>query len=140
MISSLTEFKQDLYRYAKFLVGGGLSLGLNIIITYIFTEFLHFWHMVSFTIAIALEILFLFTYHSLVTFQKRGNFYRFVLVVLFIVGLNWVGVYFLSVILDIHYIIAIILSSGVISIINYILNKKVVFKKIVFKQQTSPPL
>ena len=122
------ELKKDLYRYVKFLFGGSLSLILNLLITYLLTEFFFLWFMLSFAIALGVEIIFLFTYHSIFTFHKRGKFLLFVVVILLISGLNWIFVYIFSVLLGVPYIIAIILVAGVISIFNYFLNKKIVFR------------
>lgn len=121
------ELKRDLYKYVKFLFGGGLSLLLNLGITYVLTEYLHLWHMLSFTIALGCEILFLFVYHSYVTFRKNGKFWLFALVILFISSLNWLAVYALTEVLALPYLIAILLSAGVISLLNYGINKRVVF-------------
>lgn len=123
-----SEIKKDIFRYVKFIFGGGLSLILNLIVTYLLTEFLMLWHMVSFGIALAIEILFLFTYHSLVTFRKRGKFGLFVIVILFISVLNWLFVYLFSVVLGIQYLISIVVVALIISLLNYFLNKKLVFK------------
>ena len=126
-LPTFSELKPDLLRYIKFLFGGGLSLLLNLGITYTLTTFLHFWHMLSFGIALICEILFLFVYHSYVTFRKNGKFWTFVAVILFISGLNWLFVYFLTEILSLQYLIAIVLAAGVISLLNYGLNKMLVF-------------
>lgn len=122
------ELRKDLYRYVKFLFGGGLSLLLNLTITYIFTEFVHLWHMLSFGIALGCEILFLFAYHSYVTFRKNGKFWLFAVVVLFISGLNWLAVYFLTEMVALPYLVAIVLAAGAISVLNYGINKKIVFR------------
>ncbi len=122
------ESKADIFRYVKFLFGGGLSLLLNLFITYSLTEFLQLWHMLSFGIALGCEILFLFVYHSYVTFRKDGKFWLFAAVILFISGLNWLFVYLLTEILTLSYLIAIVFSAGAISLLNYALNKKLVFK------------
>lgn len=119
--------RADLFRYIRFLFGGGLSLLLNLGITYVLTEYFNLWHMLSFAIALGCEILFLFSYHSYVTFRKNGKFWLFALVILFISGLNWMGVYALTEVLTLPYLIAILLSAGVISLLNYGINKKVVF-------------
>lgn len=123
-----SELKADLFRYVKFLFGGGLSLVLNLGITYSLTEFLHLWHMLSFAIALGCELAFLFVYHSYVTFRKDGKFLIFASVVLFISGLNWLFVYFLTEILTLPYLIAIVFSAGTISVLNYGLNKRIVFR------------
>ncbi|MAF99527.1 MAG: hypothetical protein CMH61_02845 [Nanoarchaeota archaeon] len=122
------HFEKTLLQYVKFVFGGGLSLILNLIVTYLLTELLGLFHMLSFTIALGAEILFLFGYHSKVTFKTNGKFLLFAVVILFISGINWLSVYFLSVTIGIHYLAAIIISAGIISIVNYAINKKIVFK------------
>ena len=124
----IKELKKDIYRYIKFLIGGSISLIINLIITYVLTEYLNLWHMLSFSIALGVEIVFLFAYHSFVTFNKKGRVSIFIIIILIISGMNWIAVYFLSIIIGIQYLIAIILSAGAISIINYLLNKNFVFK------------
>ncbi|MDP3734253.1 MAG: GtrA family protein [Nanoarchaeota archaeon] len=121
------RLQEDIFKYSRFLFGGGISLILNILITYILTDSFDLWHMLSFAIALTIEILFLFMYHSLFTFRKRGKFLLFVMVILGISALNWSFVYLLSVILQLQYLISIVISAGVISLLNYTLNKKIVF-------------
>ena len=122
------ELKKDLFCYVTFLFGGGLSLLLNLGITYSLTEYLHLWHMFSFAVALGCEIFFLFVYHSYVTFRKNGRFWLFAAVIIFISSLNWLAVYLLTEILVLPYLIAIVLSAGVISLLNYGINKIVVFR------------
>ncbi len=127
-LSSLfNPFKTDFYRYVCFLFGGGLSLIINLLITYALTEFFHLWHMASFALALMFEIIFLFIYHSLVTFKKKGKFLVFIFVILVISLLNWSFVYLFSEILGVYYLISIVVVAGLISLLNYLLNKKFVF-------------
>ena len=120
--------KKDIYRYLKFIFGGGLSLIINLIITYFLTEYIYLWHMLSFSIALGIEIVFLFIYHTFITFKKEAKLLLFITIILIISGMNWIAVYLLTTIIGIHYIIAIIFSAGMISIINYLLNRNLVFK------------
>ena len=124
----LVNWRLDLYAYVKFIIGGCISLILNLIVTWLLTEFIGLWHMISFGIALGTEVVFLFIYHTLITFKKKGKLARFVIVILIISGLNWLAVGLLSVILGLPYLIAIVISAGVISVANYIINKKLVFK------------
>src|SRR3989338_7022911 len=123
-----SEIKQDLYSYVKFIFGGGLSLILNLTLTYLLTEFLALWHMLSYGLALGVEVIFLFFFHSSITFKQNGNFFRFAVLILAMSFLNWIAVYFLTVILPIPYLMGIILAAGVISILNYVLNKRLVFR------------
>ena len=125
----INEIKKNLYRYVKFVFGGGISLVLNLLITYLLTELLYLWHMLSFGIALGLETIFLFVYHSKVTFKTNGKFKIFAIVILFISGLNWILVYLLTEKFGLQYLIAIILVAGVVSILNYIINRNLVFKE-----------
>ena len=124
MISFL--FK-NLFKYFKFLVGGGISLLISLALTYLLTEYVHLWHMTSFALVLGVEVIFLFLYHSVITFKKRGKFLLFIFIILFISDLNWIFVYYLSEVFEIYYVFAIILSAGVISILNFSMNKLLVF-------------
>ena len=117
-------------RYFTFIIGGGISLLIGLGVTWGFTEYAGFWHMLSYAIALSVEIIFLFVYHTYITFKARGHFLKFALVILFITGLNWVLVYFVSVIIGVYYLIAIVLVALVVSILNYFLNRIWVFNRI----------
>ncbi|MBS3139741.1 GtrA family protein [Candidatus Woesearchaeota archaeon] len=124
----IISFKEGL-KYFKFLIGGGLSLLIGLGITYIFTEFFGLWHMLSLAIAIVIEALFLFWYHSVITFRKKGRFWLFIVVVLFISDLNWILVYIASVTWNFNYLLSIIIVAGMVSILNFLINRWLVFKK-----------
>ena len=126
-LNLIKEFKDDIFRYVKFVFGGGLSLILGLIVTYTLTEYFHLWHMLSLAIAIGLELIFLFIYHTFITFQKKGKALLFGLIILFISTLNWILVYIMTIEFTFHYIISIIIVAGFISIINYLLNRNLVF-------------
>ena len=125
---NLVEIKKDLFRYVKFVFGGGISIVINLIITYILTEMFSIWQMISFSIALSLEVIFLFIYHSFITFKKNGNLKLFIIVILSISALNWIFVYILTELFNVQYLIAIVFVAGTISIFNYFINKKLVFK------------
>ena len=60
--------------------------------------------------------------------EKMGKFFSFILVILFISLLNWVFVYALSELLGIYYLISIVAAAFIISVLNYAINRMVVFK------------
>ena len=124
---SLTGLWAELFRYFRFLIGGGLSLLFGLGITYAFTEVLGLWHMVSLAIAISIEALFLFLYHSVITFRKKGRFWLFMLVVLFISDLNWILVYVASVTWNFNYLLSIVVVAGMVSVLNFWMNRWLVF-------------
>ncbi|HLC51656.1 MAG TPA: GtrA family protein [Candidatus Nanoarchaeia archaeon] len=119
----------EFYRYFKFIVGGGISLLIALGITYALTEIIGLWHMLSFGIALLIEIIFLFFYHSVVTFKKRGKFWLFMSVILFISNLNWILVYITTVFWQWNYLASIVLVALMVSVLNYLINKTLVFRK-----------
>src|SRR3989344_6746318 len=119
------EFK----RYFIFIFGGSLAMLLNLGITYAFTSYAGLWYMLSYAFALCFELIFLFVYHTYITFRTRGHFLKFASVIISISVLNWLGVYFTSVILGVYYLVSIVLVALIISVLNYTLNKLFVFKK-----------
>ena len=120
---------KEFRKYVIFIIGGGISLLINLGVTYAFTEYAGLWHMLSYTFALATEIIFLFVYHTYITFKARGHFVKFAGVILFISALNWILVYFTSVILGIYYLIAIAGVALAVSVLNYMINRIWVFNR-----------
>ena len=123
------RFFREFKRYLTFIVGGGFSLLLNLGITYAFTEYAGLWHMLSYSFALMAEIIFLFVFHSYITFKAKGHFLKFALIILFISALNWLLVYLFSVIIGVYYLVAIVVVALVVSVLNYLLNREWVFNR-----------
>ena len=121
----IKEFK----KYVVFIIGGGISLLINVGVTYAFTEYAGLWHMMSYTFALIVEVIFLFVYHTYITFKAKGHFLKFAVVILFISVLNWALVYFTSVVLGVYYLIAIVVVALVVSVLNYAINRICVFNR-----------
>lgn len=129
---------KTLERYFIFIIGGGFGLLVNIIITFILTEFFHFWHMLSYSIGLIFNIIVNFTYHRFITFATKDNWIeniiKFITGYFMIVIINWILVYifteiFIFSIFRYYYIIVIIFITFLVSIFNYAINKRWVFKK-----------
>lgn len=132
--------REEGLRYLVFLFGGGLSLLMNLVLTTFFTTTLHLWHMLSFALALSIEMAFLLVYHTRVTFRKEGRIERFVAVIGLISFCNWCGVFVVDhwlmpafsftmwelTVRDYH--VSIVLVAGVISVLNYMLNRFWVFE------------
>ena len=119
----------NLLTYFKFIVGGCISLLFNLVLTNVLIVQFEIWHMISYGISLSLEIVFLFFYHSLITFKIYGKIVNFLLNIVFISLLNWLGVLFLSTSLELNYNLSIILIAGLLSIVNYSISKHLVFIK-----------
>ena len=124
---SFSTVLKEIKRYFVFITGGAISTLISIAITFILTEAFKLWHMIGVSLALFAEIIFQFIYHSRVTFKSKGRFKVFAVLLILLSGLYWLLVYLLSVRLEIHYIPSIILASFAVSILNYTLNKQLVF-------------
>jgi len=120
--------KSELKRYFTFITGGAISTGIGVLITFLLTKYLHMWYMLSFAIALCIEIIFLFAYHTYITFKTKGDFIKFTMNIIIISFLNWIFVYFFSVIVGINYVISILFVALIISVLNYTVNKILIFK------------
>ncbi|MCP3682776.1 MAG: glycosyltransferase [bacterium] len=122
----------EIIRYLVFVVGGGLGMLINLVVTFLLTEFAGLWYMGSYALGLGLNMLFNFFYHRHVTFnvtsRAKERFGKFMIVTVLIVLINWLMVYAITEITGIYYILSIILVTLVVSVINYILNKLWVFK------------
>lgn len=123
-------FISILFQYTKFIFGGGLALLINLAVTYYLTEYFNIWHIYSYGVIQILELIFLYIYHSIVTFKIYAKFIKFFIVILFIAFINWLFVLILTIQTNLDYLFIIILVTAVISIINFSLNKIYVFKSI----------
>ena len=115
-----------------FVLGGGLCFIYDIIATFILTEIVGVWYLASYFFALSTGIIFLFIYHMRVTFGKSDNvkrrFAKFVFVATVYLFLNTWLVYFITETYKLHYLKSVILVTTVLSILNYLVNKKWVFR------------
>jgi len=121
-------------RYIIFIFGGGLGLVINLLITFVLTEYFYLWHMFSYSIGLTLNIIINYIYHTKITFKierSKNRLIKFVVVFLLMVLLNWFFVYYFTEIIGFkkYYLIVIVAVTFVLSIINYLINKLYVFKK-----------
>jgi len=128
---------EDIKRYFIFLLGGGLGLLVNLILTFIFTEYFLLDSMISYSIGLIANIFVNFTYHINITFKiKQVNarkIVKFIAVFSAITLMNWILVYLFTkkiVFFEWHYyyLATIFVVTLFISIINFIINKAWVFK------------
>ena len=118
-----------LFQYFKFISGNALILLFNLLATFSLTNYFDIWYVYSYGIVQILELILHYFYHSIITFKVYAKFIRFFLVIFFIAFTNWLVVYILSFLTDLNYILLIIIVSGLISVINFLINKYYVYIK-----------
>lgn len=136
--------KKGITKYFIFLIGGGLGLLVNLVITFFLTEFLHLWHMVSYIFGLAANIVVNFVYHKYITFKVKDKMQKrilkFIVVYFLVVIVSWALVYLFTEIIvfssfKYYYLIIIVLVTLVVSIVNYLLNKLWVFNEEIKKAE-----
>jgi len=121
-------------KFIIFVIGGGIGALLNLIITWFLTDILGLWYLISYLFGGVVNTTFNFFYHQRITFGIRGGakirFFKFVLVTIGVILISLSLIYFLTDILCIHYLVSgVIVISGV-AILNFLINKKWVFRPI----------
>jgi len=118
-------------QFGIFLIGGGLGALINLALTYLLTEFFGVWYMGAYSLGVCANIIFNFWYHKNITFKiqdkLRRRMVKFALTNVFIGGGIMVLVYMLTEILKVQYILSGIIAIGLMSIINFLINKFWVF-------------
>lgn len=130
MISSL--FKRRIFRY---LLSGGTAAGVNILSFFVFTHYFNIWYIhsslisysMAFGVSFMLQKLWTFKIVSLGRIKKELILY----LIVFVVGniLNTIMLFSLVEYMHLHYLIAQIISNGIIAIGNFFAYKYFIFLK-----------
>jgi len=120
--------------YPYFFIIGGLAYGINIGLTFLLTEYIHLWYLLSFIIAALISLTCSFILNSLFTFRgylRESHPERYALYIGFYIVsalITFALVYILTSIFNIHYLISITVVTLVSSFVTYIVNKKFIFR------------
>lgn len=125
----LTHFK----RYPHFLIIGTISYGINISLTFLLTEYLRWWYLVSFITAALISLTFSFVLNSIFTFKeylRRNHAQRYLLYIGFYIisaVITFILVYIFTSIIGLHYLVSITIVTATSSVVTFIVNKKFIF-------------
>ncbi len=118
----------------KYYVVGASGVLVNLGLLYSLTEFVGLWYLVSYIIAISVSITLNFTFNKFWTFSDSKNSQRTIVIYLKFVGVSLLGmgiqlgsVYLLVESLLVYYMLAALISIGIASGINFIINRRWTF-------------
>lgn len=120
-------------RYPHFLIIGGLGYGISIGLTFLFTEYMRLWYLLSFIIAALVSLTVSFMLNSAFTFKgylRKSHSRRYSLYIGFYAVsalVTFTLVYLLTSVFGIHYLISITAVTLISSFITFIVNKKLIF-------------
>ncbi len=118
----------------KYYIVGASGVLVNLGLLYSLTEFVGLWYLVSYIIAISVSITLNFTFNKFWTFSDSKNSQRTIVIYLKFVGVSLLGmgiqlgsVYLLVETLLVYYMLAALISIGIASGINFIINRRWTF-------------
>lgn len=120
-------------RYPYFFIIGSIGYGISIGLTFLFTEYIRLWYLLSFIIAALISLTCSFILNSLFTFRgclRESLKERYALYIGFYTIsalVTFALVYILTSIFNMHYLVSITAVTLVSSFITYIVNKKFIF-------------
>jgi putative flippase GtrA len=118
----------------RYLFSGGIATAVNLAALYFFTEIVGWWYVYSAVASFLVAFSVGFSLQKFWTFngdheQKgRWQLVMYLLLNLFNLGLNALGLYLLVELLGLWYILAQIVMSGLLAVFSFVLYKKVIFK------------
>lgn len=119
----------------RFLLAGGTGTVINLLILYVLTDVFHIWYLVSTSLAFVIGSVFSFGLQKFFTFQHRDlagahrEYPVFIAVGTANLILNGFVMYTLVDGIGIHYLLAQLISTGLISIESFIMYRMVIFRK-----------
>lgn len=119
--------------YPYFFIIGGIGYGISIGLTFLFTEYIHLWYLLSYIIAALISLTCSFILNSLFTFKgylRESHKERYALYIGFYIIsalVTFALVYILTSIFNMHYLVSITVVTLVSSFITYVINKKFIF-------------
>ena len=118
----------------KYYIVGASGVLVNLGLLYSLTEFVGLWYLVSYIIAISVSITLNFTFNKFWTFSDSKNSQRTIVIYLKFVGVSLLGMgiqlgsaYLLVETLLVYYMLAALISIGIASGINFIINRRWTF-------------
>lgn len=121
--------------YIKYFIAGVTAATTNLVLLFVLTEFFNIWYLISASLAFIVAFSVSFYLQKFWTFrdkskdkdhkQKAGYF----IVAIVNLGINAVGIYALVEWLDIHYLLAQIITGVLIAVYSYAIYRFVIFKK-----------
>jgi putative flippase GtrA len=123
---------KEIVEFVKFSFVGLTTFLLHLFLTVLLTEVFGFVYYTSYAIALALGWVYNFFLNMWFTFSAKGKLSRiaekFSVVILVSTAMNWLLVFFLVEVFGLHYFLAILIVSILLSIIDFFAEEDWVFR------------
>lgn len=121
-----------LEKFYKFTIGGAISYGLKIFLTYILTEEIGFHYLYSYSIVLVILMVYSFLFNKHITFKSKRNKKSLYLILFFLfIFADLFLVYALTDLIGLNYLVSIIIVTTTLFIVKFF-----TYDRFVFKNQT----
>ena len=130
----LNKLSGHLNRFPVFVVVGGIAFASNFVLTYILTDIVHLWYLISVVIGTVFSWTVQFFLNSRLTFvghpkDEYGKRYlKNIGIYIALAPIGFGAIYLLTSIAGIHYLVSLTSVVGVMSIASFFITKKHVFE------------
>ncbi len=129
MFEKVMKYKEIIY----YLIFGGLTTLINIIVFYLFNDLFNVYYLVSNVIAWVVSVLFAYITNKTVVFKSDNKVFKesvtFFIFRVISLGIDMLFMYLLIDIISIDSLIAKIIVNVIVVILNYVFSKLFIFKK-----------
>jgi len=119
----------------KFLAVGGLVAVFNLLFLYLFTEFFHFWYLISSIISYFMAVVLNFTLQKFWVFENKNEgvlsnqMFWYGLISIGYLLANTCLMYLFVDILHIQYLVSQTVITLILSLLNYFINRNFIFRQ-----------
>lgn len=123
------------FRLIRYLISGGTAAASNVVFLFLLVQYGGMYYVYASVLAFVLSIAVSFTLQKFWTFRDdplhdmHRQFARYLLVILFGLTLNTILIYFFVEVTALWYVLAQILTTAVIAVINYFFYRHFVFRE-----------
>ncbi len=120
-------------RLLRYAVSGGIALGVDLLLLYLFTDIFGWWYLAASILAFSFAIIVSFFLQKYWTFQDRATdrapvqFILYIAIAIANTALNTGFMYLFVRLLDLHYLFAQLLAAGIIALESFYLYRTFIF-------------
>lgn len=133
MFSSLHALIVQHGQFIRFLISGGTAFLANLVLIYLFTDMLHVWYLLSSVFAFVGAFVVSFSLQKFWTFKNRevdrmsAQLGLSLMTALFNLGVNTALMYLLVEYAHLHYLTAVVCTTGIIAVETFFVYKYIIF-------------
>ncbi len=125
---------KNLKQFASYVLMGGLAFGLNLGLTFVLTEYLGFWYLLSVILGTLASWTAMFFLNSNFTFRVESDgkvgvrYLKNIILYLVLAPIGWGLVYVLTTVLGVFYLLSQVIVVASMALISFLLSRNYIFE------------